>query len=68
MSEAGGYRNEHTLPWAPENFAVYRGQRLIAHSYEGYTLVYFPGGAIKRLGELPGIVPPLKIRPRLLVA
>ncbi len=59
---------EHTLPWAPENFAIYRGRRLIAHVYEGVTLVYFPGGAVKRISELPGIVPPLKIRPRVMAA
>jgi hypothetical protein len=62
------FERAHTVPWRPEEFAIYRGVRLIAHAYEGITLVYFPGGAKKRLAELPGVVPPLKLRPKMVSA
>ncbi len=57
-----------TCPWQPEEYAIYRGVRLVAHVYEGVTMVYFPGGAVRRLSELPGIVAPLKLRARMVAA
>ena len=58
---------DHTIPWSLDEFAVYRGVKLICHYHNGVAFLHFPGGGMKRAYECGGVTMPLRIRPLLLV-